>query len=131
MADKYKKVKDMSIVVTLSLREVFDAYFTPSSTKPERETQDSSTNAEKETQDFGTNTEKKTQGSSTLFSDENLKCLKIILSRLGYLFTEEEFHRSLQNIAKDRLIRSKAGNSTTEGQSESVLKFDFKSFIVF
>ena len=110
----------MSILATLSLREVFDAYFTPPSTKPERETQD-----------FGTNTEKKTQDSSTLFSDENPKCLKIILSRLGYLFTEEEFHRSLQNIAKDRLIRSKAGNSTTKDQSESILKSDFKSFIVF
>lgn len=120
MADKYKKVKDMSILATLSLREVFDAYFTPSSTKPERETQDSSTNAEKKTQD-----------SSRLFSDENPKCLKIMLSRLGYLFTEEEFHRSLQTIAKDRLIRFKAGNSTTKDQSESVLKFDFKPFIVF
>ena len=93
MADKYKKVKDMSILATLSLREVFDAYFTPPPTKPERETQDSGTNAEKGTQDFGTNTEKKTQDSSTLFSDENPKCLKIILSRLGYLFTEEEFSK--------------------------------------
>ena len=120
MADKYKKVKDMSILATLSLREVFDAYFTPSSTKPERETQDSGTNAEKETQD-----------SSGLFSGENPKCLEIILSRLGYLFTEEEFHRSLQTIAKDRLIRSKAGNSTTKDQSESILKSDFKLLIVF
>ena len=120
MVDKYKKVKDMSILATLSLREVFDAYFTPSSTKPERETQDS-----------GTNAEKKTQDSSGLFSNENPKCLEIILSRLGYLFTEEEFHRSLQTIAKDRLIRSKAGNSTTKDQSESILKSDFKLLIVF
>ena len=108
MSYKYKKVKDMSIVVTLSLREVFDAYFTPSPT-----------------------TEKGNQGTDKLFSNENPKCLKIILSQLGYLFTEEEFHLSLQTIAKDRLIRSKAGNSTTKDQPESMLKSDFKSFIVF
>lgn len=108
MSYKYKKIKDMGIVVTLSLREVFDAYFTPSPT-----------------------TEEKTQDSSGLFSNENPKCLKIILSRLGYLFSEEEFHLSLQTIAKDRLIRSKAGNSTTKDQPESMLKSGFKSLIVF
>ena len=108
MADKYKKVKDMSILATLSLREVFDAYFTPSPT-----------------------TEKRNQGTDKLFSNENPKRLKIILSQLGYLFTEEEFHLSLQTIAKDRLIRSKAGNSTTKDQPESMLKSGFKSLIVF
>ena len=66
-----------------------------------------------------------------LFSHLKRECALVMLNRLGYLFTEEEFHRSLQTIAKDRLIRSKAGNSTTKDQSESVLKFDFEPVFVF
>ena len=113
MADKYKNINNMEVAGITNLKRFVDDFFGKSD-KSSYTSQDSDKADPKR-----------------LFSHLKRECALVMLSRLGYLFTEEEFHRSLQTIAKDRLIRSKAGNSTTKDQSESVLKFDFEPVFVF
>ncbi len=66
-----------------------------------------------------------------LFSGLKAECALVMLSRFGYLFTEEEFHLSLETIAKNHIVKKKTERSTSSSKTKRVSKYDFEPLFVF
>ena len=55
----------------------------------------------------------------------------VVLFRFGYLFTEEEFHLSLETIAKNHIVKKKTELSTSSCKTKRVSKYGFEPLFVF
>ena len=66
-----------------------------------------------------------------LFSGLKPECALVVLSRLGYLFTEEEFHLSLGTIAKNHIVKKKTELPTSSCKTKRVSKYGFEPLFVF
>ena len=113
MADKYKNINNMEVAGITNLKRFVDDFFGKSD-KSSYTSQDSDKSDRKGP-----------------FSHLKRECAAVILSRFGYLFTEEEFHLSLETIAKNHIVKKKTERSTSSSKTKRVSKYDFEPLFVF
>lgn len=65
------------------------------------------------------------------FSHLKRECAVVILSRFGYLFTEEEFYLSLETIAKRNIVKKKPKIAASSCKTKRVSKYGFEPLFVF
>ena len=70
-------------------------------------------------------------GRQGLFSHLKRECALVMLSRFGYLFTEEEFYLSLETIAKNYIVKKKTELPTSSCKTKRVSKYGFEPLFVF
>ena len=97
------------------------------------------TNLKRFVDDFFANSDKSSYTSQDsdkpdrkgLFSHLKRECALVMLSRFGYLFTEEEFYLSLETIAKNHIVKKKTERSTSSSKTKRVSKYGFEPLFVF
>ena len=65
------------------------------------------------------------------FSHLKRECAVVILSRFGYLFTEEEFYLSLETIAKRNIVKKKPKIAASISKTKRVSKYGFEPLFGF
>ena len=113
MVDKYKNINNMEVAGITNLKRFVDDFFGKSD-KSSYTSQDSDK-----------------AGPKRLFSHLKRGCALVVLSRFGYLFTEEEFNLSLATIAKNHIVKKKAERSTSSSKTKRVSKCGFEPLFVF
>ena len=113
VVDKYKNINNMEVAGITNLKRFVDDFFGKS-------------DKSSYTSQYPDKMER--QG---LFSGLKPECALVVLSRFGYLFTEEEFHLSLETIAKNHIVKKKTGRSTSSSKTKRVSKYDFEPLFVF
>ena len=113
MADKYKNINNMEVAGITNLKRFVDDFF--GKTDKSSYTSQDSDKADR-------------KGP---FSHLKRECAVVMLSRFGYLFTEEEFHLSLETIAKNHIVKKKTERSTSSSKTKRVSKYDFDPVFVF
>ena len=113
MVDKYKNINNMEVAGITNLKRFVDDFFGKSD-KSSYTSQDSDKPDRKGP-----------------FSHLKRECAVVMLRRFGYLFTEEEFHLSLETIAKNHIVKKKTERSTSSSKTKRVSKYDFEPLFVF
>lgn len=113
MENKYKNINNMEVAGITNLKRLVDDFF--GKTDKSSYTSQDSDKADR-------------QG---LFSDLKAECALVVLSRFGYLFTEEEFHLSRATIAKNHIVKKKTERSTSSSKTKRVSKYRFEPLFVF
>lgn len=113
VVDKYKNINNMEVAGITNLKRFVDDFFGKSD-KSSYTSQDSDK-----------------AGPKRLVSHLKRGCALVVLSRFGYLFTEEEFHLSLATIAKNHIVKKKAERSTSSSKTKRVSKYGFELLFVF
>ena len=113
VVDKYKNINNMEVAGITNLKRFVDDFFGKSD-----KSSYTSQGSDK-------------AGPKRLFSHLKRECALVVLSRFGYLFTEEEFHLSLATIAKNHIVKKKTERSTSSSKTKRVSKYDFEPLFVF
>lgn len=113
VVDKYKNINNMEVAGITNLKRFVDDFFGKS-----------------DKSSYTSQSPDKTDRQG-LFSGLKAECALVMLSRFGYLFTEEEFHLSLETIAKNHIVKKKTERSTSSSKTKRVSKYDFEPLFVF
>ena len=113
MVDKYKNINNMEVAGITNLKRFVDDFFGKSD-KSSYTSQDSDKADRKGP-----------------FSHLKRECAVVMLSRFGYLFTEEEFHLSLETIAKNHTVKKKTELPTSSCKTKRVSEYGFEPLFVF
>lgn len=113
MTDKYKNINNMEVAGITNLKRFVDDFFGKTD-KSSYTSQDSDKADPKR-----------------LFSHLKRECALVMLSRFGYLFTEEEFYLSLETIAKRNIVKKKPKIATSSSKTKRVSKIGFEPVFVF
>ena len=113
MVDKYKNINNMEVAGITNLKRFVDDFFGKTD-KSSYTSQDSDKADPKR-----------------LFSHLKRECALVMLSRFGYLFTEEEFYLSLETIAKNHIVKKKTELPTSSCKTKRVSKYGFEPLFVF
>ncbi len=113
MANKYKNINNMEVAGITNLKRFVDDFFGKS-------------DKSSYTSQYPDKMER--QG---LFSGLKPECALVVLSRFGYLFTEEEFHLSLETIEKNHTVKKKTDLPTSSCKTKRVSKYGLEPLFVF
>ena len=113
VVDKYKNINNMEVAGITNLKRFVDDFFGKS-------------DKSSYTSQYPDKMER--QG---LFSSLKLECALVVLSRFGYLFTEEEFYLSLETIAKRNIVKKKPKIAASSSKTKRVSKYGFEPLFVF
>lgn len=113
MVDKYKNINNMEVAGITNLKRFVDDFFGKSG------------------KSSYTSQHPNKMEQQGLFSGLKRECALVMLSRFGYLFTEEEFYLSLETIAKSHIVKKKTELPTSSCKTKRVSKYDFEPLFVF
>ena len=113
VVDKYKNINNMEVAGITNLKRFVDDFFGKTD-KSSYTSQDSDKADPKR-----------------LFSHLKRECALVVLSRFGYLFTEEEFYLSLETIAKRNIVKKKPKIAASSCKTKRVSKYGFEPLFVF
>ena len=111
--NKYKNINNMEVAGITNLKRFVDDFFGKTD-KSSYTSQDSDKADPKR-----------------LFSHLKRECALVVLSRFGYLFTEEEFYLSLETIAKRNIVKKKPKIAASSCKTKRVSKYGFEPLFVF
>ena len=113
MVDKYKNINNMEVAGITNLKRFVDDFFGKS-----------------DKSSYTSQSPDKTDRQG-LFSGLKAECALVMLSRLGHLSTEEEFHLSLETIAKRNIVKKNPKIAASSSKTKRVSKYDFEPLFVF